>query len=348
MRRALAMGAGVLVVISVLAGTVHAQLLSIPCQTAGNTGDVSACMFDGPTCNWVTNFVNFDNEAVWYDVYKNHPVPSATSQFVIEGGNPTLVPGGLKMPMTYPKDLAQPTTGTIVSTTRFLLYGVVSATFKSSGVPGLVSSFITFGNNEDEIDVEIGGGDSTNVQFNWYWHGIKELNAKGASLHGHIVNTPLDNSENYYTYTIDWNAERIIWSINGVVQYTATADSPRFPSSPSRIAFGVWQAQWGSTWAGTNDYTKWRKDTPPFVQFQTISVACAAQNGPPAVPSSRPAPTPMPTKPWSLPPQPPGGPSCSDITSCLFNTSSDSKSIAPAAIVTVLLIAINVFFYLHH
>lgn len=114
---------------------------------------------------------------------------------------------------------------------------MVSATFKSSGVPGLVSSFITFGNNEDEIDVEIGGGDSTNVQFNWYgctpgqrvahilnyatryWHGIKELNAKGmrvactfpvqttltsagASLHGHIVNTPLDNSENYYTYTV--------------------------------------------------------------------------------------------------------------------------------------------------
>lgn len=39
-------------------------------------------------------------QAVWYDVYKNHPVPSATSQFVIEGGNPTLVPGGLKMPVS--------------------------------------------------------------------------------------------------------------------------------------------------------------------------------------------------------------------------------------------------------
>lgn len=45
--------------------------------------------------------------------------------------------------------------------------GVVSATFNQSGVDGVVTSFITMSNTEDEIDIEIVGADRYNIQYNW-------------------------------------------------------------------------------------------------------------------------------------------------------------------------------------
>ncbi|CEO96171.1 GH16 domain-containing protein [Plasmodiophora brassicae] len=295
-----------LVCFAVVVEVTRAQLPWIPCQTPDNK-DPSKCLFDGEFCNWATDFVNFDNEAVWFHDYAEKPVPSASAQFVIEGGDPTIVDGQLKIPMKYPKNLEEASTGTVVSTARFLHYGVVSATFNQSGVDGVVTSFITMSNTEDEIDIEIVGADRYNIQYNWYWHAMLVKNRDGASAHGRLVTVPYDTALNLLTHTIDWNEDRIIWLVNGVEYYRVhNPGDGNFPSDPSRISFGIWQTPLASDWAGFTNYSAWDPEEPPFVVFSDMSVSCAAKNGPPAVVSKRPPPTKAPD------------PVCTDVLNCLF------------------------------
>jgi hypothetical protein len=58
------------------------------------------------------------------------------------------------------------------------------------------------------------------------------------------------------TYRVDWTAEKIDWSADGVIFNTLTKrslgnESFRYPDTPMRISFGVWQAQ-NNPWAGKN------------------------------------------------------------------------------------------------
>lgn len=73
-----------------------------------------------------------------------------------------------------------------ISTTRFMLYGKITAVLRAPAVPGVVTTFITMGPNlpdpeldlsktdkqgGDEIDWEIVGGDKFNVQSNIFYRG---------------------------------------------------------------------------------------------------------------------------------------------------------------------------------
>jgi beta-glucanase (GH16 family) len=59
--------------------------------------------------------------------------------------------------------------GARISTTRYILYGRLTARIKTSTVPGLVTTFITMSDRKDEIDWEIVGGDSTTAQSNIFY-----------------------------------------------------------------------------------------------------------------------------------------------------------------------------------
>lgn len=67
--------------------------------------------------------------------------------------------------------------GATVSSTRWMLYGTVSARIKSgSSSLGVVSSFVVSNNTAstigDEIDLEWVGLNTNEVQTNYYWHGV--------------------------------------------------------------------------------------------------------------------------------------------------------------------------------
>lgn len=103
----------------------------------------------------------------------------------------------------------------------------------------------------------------------------------------------LDNpaSEVAHEYSVDWNADRIIWSIDGVQMRTVTRGDRggRFPDTPSRIQIGVWDAGasesvWTQIWAGGPiDWTQTNRGYSASVE--SVSIQCAGDNsmdGPPA------------------------------------------------------------------
>ncbi|CAG58178.1 UTR2 [Nakaseomyces glabratus] len=131
--------------------------------------------------------------------------------------------------------------GSVLSTTRYMWYGKVSARLKSSHLGGVVSSMILFSNVQDEIDIEFIGADLNTVQTNFYWEGTLNY-TNSANM------TTSNTFENYHDYEIDWHEDYITWSIDGVVgrtlyknqTYNETTGIYEFPQTPSRIQISIW------------------------------------------------------------------------------------------------------------
>lgn len=131
--------------------------------------------------------------------------------------------------------------GTVISSTKYLWYGKVSATLKTSHDGGVVTAFILFSNVQDEIDYEFVGNDLTQAQNNYYALGhLNYSNAKDSSLS--------DTFQNYHTYEIDWKNDLIEWIIDGTSVRTLdrkdtwndTSKRFEFPQTPARVQFSLW------------------------------------------------------------------------------------------------------------
>ncbi|RLV93782.1 Extracellular glycosidase UTR2 [Spathaspora sp. JA1] len=133
------------------------------------------------------------------------------------------------------------TTGTVLSSTKYLWYGKVGATLKTSRDQGVVSAFILFSDVQDEIDYEFVGYDTRTPQSNYYSQGILNYN----NARNSTVN---DTFEYYHVYEFDWSETQIDWSIDGQVVRTLkrsdtwndTTKKFDFPQTPSRIQISLW------------------------------------------------------------------------------------------------------------
>lgn len=133
------------------------------------------------------------------------------------------------------------TTGTVVSSTKYLFFGKVSATMKSSRDKGVITAFILFSDVQDEIDYEFVGYDLTHPQSNYYAQGILNYSNSENS-------TTSDTFENYHDYEIDWQEEKIDWYIDGDKVRTlkkedtwnATTKKYDYPQTPARVQFSLW------------------------------------------------------------------------------------------------------------
>lgn len=66
------------------------------------------------------------------------------------------------------------TVGTLLTSTRYVWYGKISATMTSSQGAGVVTAFIMMSDVKDEIDFEFIGVDLEAAQSNYYFQGITE------------------------------------------------------------------------------------------------------------------------------------------------------------------------------
>ncbi|WPK23044.1 hypothetical protein PUMCH_000268 [Australozyma saopauloensis] len=134
-------------------------------------------------------------------------------------------------------------TGTVVSSTKYLWFGRVGATIKTARDVGVVTAFITFSDVQDEIDYEFMGYDLEKPQTNFYSLGL--LNYTNSKNY-----TTTDTYENYHYYEIDWAEDQTQWIIDGNVVRTLkrsdtwnlTKNRYDYPSTPSRVQFSLWPA----------------------------------------------------------------------------------------------------------
>jgi beta-glucanase (GH16 family) len=158
----------------------------------------------------------------------------SSDYFYLKGTDMTYGSSGAEFSIT--SKLEAPT----IESHKYIFFGKVSAYMKASPGVGIVSSFILESDDLDEIDWEWVGGDNFHVQTNFFGKGDTTTYDRGLSV---PADAPVDK---FHTYTIDWTAERIIWSVDDVPVRTLSYNDPvahggtRYPPTPMKIMMGSW------------------------------------------------------------------------------------------------------------
>ncbi|KAH9833191.1 concanavalin A-like lectin/glucanase domain-containing protein [Rhodofomes roseus] len=182
--------------------------------------------------------------------------------------------------------LSEENNGTLLTSTRYVHYGQITARMKTGRWAGVVTAFITMSDIKDEIDWEFPGNKTTEGQTNFFWQGLIPTQTAGQTT-GNLT----DTFSNYHDYTLDWTEDSLTWLVDGSVVRTltraeATDNSTgvsRFPNTPSRIEFSLWPAGISSEPAGTVEWAggmiNW--DDPDYksaghfyAYIESVSVTC--------------------------------------------------------------------------
>ncbi|KAI5844843.1 concanavalin A-like lectin/glucanase domain-containing protein [Tricharina praecox] len=181
--------------------------------------------------------------------------------------------------------MAAKTVGTVMASTRYVWYGNIKATMKTSRGAGVVSAFIMMSDMKDEIDFEWIGVDLDVTQTNYYFQGIPDY------THGGNISTSATFDE-WHTYEVDWTEDSITWKVDGETgrtlkksdTYNATSKQYDFPQTPSRVQLSLWPGGLATNdigtinWAGGEiDWTNSADMKDPgyyYVQVKDVVVSC--------------------------------------------------------------------------
>lgn len=229
----------------------------------------------GPTC--LDKSYTFDSldRVVPIDKFQGDP---NVADWTVDG-TPLIYNGSLLLTM------AKDTVGTVIASTRYVLYGKVSARLKTSRGRGVVTAFITMSNVKDEVDFEWIGASINTAQTNYYHKGFLDY-------HNSVHVQKLSNTfENYHTYEVDWRPDEITWSIDGVVCRTKKrsetwnnkTEEYDYPQTPARVELSVWPGGLASNGKGTISWAGGTIDwDSPYMQphgyyyatIDTINISC--------------------------------------------------------------------------
>jgi hypothetical protein len=180
-------------------------------------------------------------------------------------GNPTYDASGASFTVAKSGDAPQ------LNSKWYIMFGHVDFVIKAAPGRGIVSSAVLQSDTLDEIDWEWLGGDSGQVQSNYFSKGQTTSYNRGA-FHANP-----NNQAEFHTYSIDWTADQIAWQIDGNTIRTLTPETAQgqYPQTPMMVKVGSWSggdpanAPGTIAWAGgPTDYAS----GPYTMQVRSISV----------------------------------------------------------------------------
>jgi endo-1,3-1,4-beta-glycanase ExoK len=213
-----------------------AAVLGIVAAVAGTSGAPAQAAI-GPT--FVDNFDRFDTSR-WYkaDGYSNGSMFNAgwrADHVSVGGGVMGLhldnqpCPGGCS---------GKPYAAGEYRTVDLFSYGRFEARLKAVKNPGTVTSFFTYtgpsdGQPWDEIDVEILGKNTTQLQTNYFTNGV--------GGHETTINLGFDAAAGYHNYAFEWwNGGTINWFVDGRLVHQENGSRGPLPTRPQRIMMNLW------------------------------------------------------------------------------------------------------------
>ena len=125
-------------------------------------------------------------------------------------------------------------------------YGRFEARLKAVKNPGTVTSFFTYtgpsdGQPWDEIDVEILGKNTTQLQTNYFTNGV--------GGHETVINLGFDAAAGYHTYAFEWwNGGTINWFVDGRLVHRENGSRGPLPTRPQRIMMNLWPGVGVDSW----------------------------------------------------------------------------------------------------
>jgi len=147
----------------------------------------------------------------------------------------------------------KPYLGAEIRTIETFTYGKFEVRMKPSEASGMIYSFFTFYDEADfatkwnEIDVEILGRYSNEVQFNAIV-GNHQMFEKRYVL-------PFNPHEDFHTYAFLWTPKYIAWLVDGTEVYRQTGEHVAKMNSPQKLMMNVWPSS-AVGWAGKIDASK--------------------------------------------------------------------------------------------
>ncbi|KAI8076589.1 concanavalin A-like lectin/glucanase domain-containing protein [Gilbertella persicaria] len=156
-------------------------------------------------------------------------------------------------------------------------YGKVTFELKTAGTPGAVTAAILMApTGGDEIDFEMLGGGTDNIQSNFFYGPVPIYNANSQST------TIGDASSAFHSYTIEWSPQKIQFYIDGTLirsstnQYSCQSGGEcEFPVYPSAVKFGIWDA---SNPAGTAQWARgpidWDSARSISATVKSVTIEC--------------------------------------------------------------------------
>ncbi|PWY83983.1 concanavalin A-like lectin/glucanase [Aspergillus eucalypticola CBS 122712] len=160
-----------------------------------------------------------------------------------------------------------------IETDFYFFFGKAEVVMKAANGTGICSSIVLESDDLDEIDWEALGGDTTQIETNYFGKGDTSSYDRATWA---TVSTPQDT---FHTYTVEWTKSATTWSIDGTVvrtlDYSDAESGTRYPQTPMRLKLGIWAAGDSSEpegtieWAGgETDYA----DGPFTMTVQSVSI----------------------------------------------------------------------------
>ncbi|NED15018.1 glycoside hydrolase family 16 protein [Streptomyces sp. SID9124] len=131
-------------------------------------------------------------------------------------------------------------------------YGRFEARLQAVKSSGTVTGFFTYtgpsdGQPWDEIDVEILGKNTTQMQTNYFTNGV--------GGHETLINLGFDASAGYHDYAIEWwDQGTINWFVDGKLVHQENGSRGPLPTRPMRIMANLWPATGVDSWTGPFTY----------------------------------------------------------------------------------------------
>ncbi|KAI8628434.1 concanavalin A-like lectin/glucanase domain-containing protein [Xylariaceae sp. FL1651] len=139
-----------------------------------------------------------------------------------------------------------------VTSNKYLFFGKIDVEVEVAPGTGIVTSFVLQSDDRDEIDWEWLGGDTKQVQTNYFGKGDDSTFDRGGY-------SPVANPQTTtHTYTIDWTKDYVHWIIDGnlvrELKYADAKGGSRFPQTPCQIKLGTWDAGSSTSPKGTVEW----------------------------------------------------------------------------------------------
>jgi endo-1,3-1,4-beta-glycanase ExoK len=207
----------------------------------------SAAIGDADERMGTSFFERFDhlNTKAWYisDGWSNGSHQGCTwskSKVRIEGGHLVLTLG--RIPSGEPVYQCGE-----VQSLAFYNYGTFEVRMRAARGSGVNSAFFTYvgpthGRPHDEIDFEVLGRNTREVQVNTY--------VAGKGEHGQIIPNGTDSADNFVDYAFEWTPEKVRWFVNGKLARELSGQGENVPTHPSQIILSIWNGHGLDAWLG--------------------------------------------------------------------------------------------------
>jgi endo-1,3-1,4-beta-glycanase ExoK len=130
-------------------------------------------------------------------------------------------------------------------------YGRFETQLKAVKQSGTVTSFFTYtgpsdGQPWDEIDVEILGKNTDQMQTNYFTDGV--------GGHEATIDLGFDSSAGYHTYAVEWSQGAINWFVDDKLVHTENGSRGALPTHTQRIMMNLWPGTGVDSWLGPFSY----------------------------------------------------------------------------------------------